>query len=193
MQNIFNSIQAVKQISLLKGEFLFHTADVIKNFYLIKSGRIRMSRLTLDGKESVMYEGSSGETFAEASLFSENYHCDAMAIQDSTVDVFDKLTLLRALENDAQLSKDYMAMLARQVQKLRTQLELRNINSAHERAYKFLVLNADDSGAVVLSASLKEIAHQLGLAHETFYRTLSKLEKDQKITRNDNGDIFLTV
>ena len=193
MQSIFNSIQAVKQISLLKNEFLFHAGDSIKNFYLIKSGRVRMSRLTLDGKESVMYEGSRGKTFAEASLFSEHYHCDAIAIQNSTLDVFDKSMLLKALEKDTLLSNDYMAMLAQQVQKLRTQLELRNINSAHERVYKFLVLNANVEGEVILSASLKEIAHQLGLAHETFYRTLGKLEKDKQITRNANGDIFIIV
>jgi len=49
MQSIFNSIQAVKQISLLKNEFLFHAGDSIKNFYLFKSYRICMSRVTLDG------------------------------------------------------------------------------------------------------------------------------------------------
>lgn len=193
MNNIFTSISADKQITLSKGEFLFHAGDSVENFYLVIQGRIRMSRLTLDGKESIMYEGIAGETFAEASLFSDKYHCDAVAVEDGTLDVFNKAHFLTSLENNPQLSQTYMAMLARQVQQLRTQIELRNINSAHERTYKFLVLNADTTGLVTLHTSLKDIALQLGLAHETFYRSLSKLEKEELITRQPNGDIFICI
>ena len=177
MINIFDTLSPAKQMSLSKNEYLFHAGDPIKNFYLLTSGRIRMSRLTLDGKQSIIYEGSAGETFAEASLFSEHYHCDATAIEDSTLNVFDKMALLSKLKSDPELNNDYMAMLARQVLNLRSQLELRNINSAAERVYKFLVLNADQAGMVMFSSSLKNTALPLGLAHETLYRTLSKFEK----------------
>lgn len=192
MNNIFDSFTAVKQITLEKDEYLFHQGDEVKYLYLINDGRIRMLRLTLDGKESVMYEGSSGDTFAEASLFAEHYHCDAIAVQKSTIDVFKKSTLLDNLKNNPQLSTIYMSLFARQVQQLRTHLELRNIKSAHERIYQYFILNTDSTGKVVLTSSLKDLARQLGLAHETFYRALSTLEKDKLISREDDGNILIS-
>lgn len=192
MNNIFDSFTPVKQITLEKNEYLFHQGDEVKYLYLINDGRIRMLRLTLDGKESVMYEGSSGDTFAEASLFAEHYHCDAIAVQKSTIDVFKKSTLQDNLKNNPQLSTTYMSLFARQVQQLRTHLELRNIKSAHERIYQYFVLNTDSTGKVVLTSSLKDLAHQLGLAHETFYRALNTLEKDKLISREDDGNILIS-
>ena len=193
MKNIFDTITPIKQVTLTKNTYLFHQGDTVKFLFRIKEGQIRLLRLTLDGKESIMYEGGSGEMFAEPSLFSETYHCDAIAMQDSKLDVFEKKQFLATLMENNDLSLAYTAMLARQVQKLRTHVELRNVKSAHERVYQFLVLEADPSGQIVLMSSLKNLARQLGLAHETFYRALSKLEKAHLIQRQKDGGILLTA
>lgn len=180
-------------IHLLKGEYLFHQGDEVKFLYKIQTGRIRLQRFTMDGKESVMYEGVANESFAEASLFSNHYHCDAIVMQKSTIEAYVKQELLMEIQSNPAGNQAYMAQLARQIQRLRTDLELRNINSAHERIYHFLILNADDTGKVTLDSSLKDLARQLGLAHETLYRALARLEKDQRILRDAKGGIFIFV
>lgn len=187
MHNIFEALKPVKQLTLEKDEYLFRAGDAVKYLYRIQQGHIRMLRLSLDGKESVMYEGGAGDTFAEPSLFSDHYHCDAVAVCDARLDVFDKPEILEYLNSNAQAATAFMAQLARQVQQLRTDLELRNIASARERIYQFVVLNADSAGCVTLAKSLKDLSRQLGLAHETFYRELARLEKD-KLIRRESGD-----
>jgi len=193
MHTILNSLSPLKELSLTKGDTLFRIGDAVKYFYIIKSGRIRMSRLTLNGKETVMYEARGNDSFAEASLFSEHYHCNAIALEQSTITVFDKANLLYSLSHNPELNQSMLKMLANQVQLLRSQLELHNIKSAHERVYHFLSLNADDNGIIHLSSSLKDIAMQLGLAHETFYRALSTLEKNALINRTKEGEISLCL
>lgn len=192
MKNIFDSFCPGKQLSYDKNQYLFHQGDMVENLYYIETGQIRMLRLTLDGKETVMFEGGDQSNFAEASLYSVQYHCDALVVQDSQIIAYRKKDILELFDNNPQLSSNYMAQLARQIQQLRTHLELRNINSAHERIYHFLVLNTDSNAKVVLQDSLKDLAKQLGLAHETFYRALAKLEKNKLIHREATGEIFIT-
>jgi hypothetical protein len=69
---------------------------------------------------------------------------------------------------------------------LRTRLEQRNIHSARDRIRHYLAVNVGADGrTVVLSGSLKELAAELGLAHEALYRTLAQMETDGEITRNE--------
>ncbi len=78
-----------------------------------------------------------------------------------------------------------MALLARQVISLRSHLEIRNIRSAKERVVQFLRLAAsEENGSITFSRPLKDIAGDIGLTHEAFYRTLAKLESSGEIARS---------
>jgi len=193
MTDFFASLTPNKQCSLKKGQSLFRQGDVVEYLYSISTGCIRLQRLTLDGSESIMYEGISG-SFAEASLFSSHYHCEAIAVEDSNLTAYTKDIVIQHLTNNPLQSLEFMTTLAKQVQQLRTHLNLRNIKSARERIYRYFVISAktvDNLNFVKVTTSLKDLAKQLGLAHETFYRELAKLEKDDLVERHANGDIIV--
>jgi len=136
------------------------------------------------GAEAVLQVASSGETLAEASLFSPAYHCDAIAATETVVRLYPKKVLLKKLERDPKLGRAFTARLAQQVMALRTRLEQRNILSARERIRHFLTLNLGVDGQTVeFSGTLKDLAADLGLTHEALYRTLADMEKDKEIRR----------
>ena len=171
--------------TLKAGEALFRLGD--KSFGLVEvvSGRVRLSRVDRAGREIVLFVAAPGDTVAEASLFSPRYHCDAVASSEATVRVYPKTTVLSAFARDPKAAQGFAAMLARQVMTLRTRLEQRNIRSARERVRHFLALSVGDDGRTVDlgAATLKEIAAELGLSHEAFYRTLAALERAGEIRR----------
>jgi CRP/FNR family transcriptional regulator, dissimilatory nitrate respiration regulator len=75
-------------------------------------------------------------------------------------------------------------MLARQVMGLRTRLERRSIQSARERIRHYLTLNVGADGrTVTLPGTLKDLAGELGLAHEALYRTLADMAANGEIER----------
>jgi CRP-like cAMP-binding protein len=81
-----------------------------------------------------------------------------------------------------------MKRLAKQVHGLRSQLELRNIRSARERVFQYLLLaTAPDGCTVILDGPLQDIAADLGLTREALYRTLAALEADGVISRRDQA------
>jgi len=176
---------AIGRRQLAPGETLFFQGDRAFAVFAVRHGRIRLLRHLADGSTVALYVAHDGETFAEAALFSDVYHCDAIADVASEIDIHPKEALSQALDDDRLAAKTFMAHLARQVISLRARLEIRNIRLAEERVIHFLQLAVDDHDlSVTFLRPLKDIASDIGLTHEAFYRTLSKLERSGTITRH---------
>jgi CRP/FNR family transcriptional regulator, dissimilatory nitrate respiration regulator len=149
--------------TLQAGESLFRQGDQVHGMFTIESGRIHMLRHDSHGRSLVLFSATTGDLFAEAALFSETYHCDAVAITDALVRIYPKSILLSLLGRDRIVANKFMALLAREVMSLRTRLELLNIRSASERILRYLAIAAGPDGRTVeLSGTLKEMAGELG-------------------------------
>lgn len=176
---------------LKSGEALFRQGDKPVSFFEVTSGRVRLTRVDRAGREVVLYVAGVGETIAEASLFSNVYHCDAIASSAATVRGYPKAALLSAFDKDRKAAQAFTATLARQVMNLRTRIEQRNIRLARDRVRHYLSVNAGADGrGVTLTGTLKDLAADLGLTHEALYRTLAALERGGEIRRG-RGTITL--
>lgn len=170
--------------TLKKEETLFRQGDVVTHIYAVKEGCVKLVRYTIEGCAATMHTAHTGESFSEAALFSKIYHCDAVAHSSSIVLCYPKNQVLEILQTNAAKSQDYIALLTRQVRSLRTLLELRSVRSARQRIFQFLLLQADPRNLeVTVKGAYKDMAHELGLTHESFYRSLAKLEKEGTIQR----------
>ena len=176
---------AASDRKLKAGEALFRRGGAPSGLYEIIAGNVRLARVDRAGHEVVLHVAAPGETLAEASLFSTQYHCDAIASTDATVRLYPKRQLLAAFEENPKAMKAFASTLAHSVMDLRTRLEQRNIRSARERVRHFLALNAGSDGRTMeWRGTLKDLAAELGLTHEALYRTLADLEGAGEIRRN---------
>lgn len=174
--------------SLVRGEFLFQCGDRSTHLYMVLDGAVRLIRYSREGDAIVMHTARLGESLAEASLFSDRYHCDAEAFMPATVVCYNKKIILDILRESPEKSLACIALFARQVRGLRTLLEARSIRSARDRVLHYLLLQADPQTMTVnLAGSIKDMAQDLALAHETLYRTLATLEKEGKICRGEGS------
>jgi CRP/FNR family transcriptional regulator, dissimilatory nitrate respiration regulator len=171
---------------LARGELLFPQGGPAAAIYKVESGGLRLMRRTSDDHLVILHTARRGEFFAEASLFAKAYHCDAVATVRSSIRVYPKEIVLEALRTDPALAQVFMARLARQLQELRTLVELRNIRSARERVLQYLRLHADvDRRRIEIEGQLQDIAAEIGLTREALYRTLAALEAEGHLTRTE--------
>ena len=72
---------------MVEGESLFFQGDNATNFFLVLSGRIKLFRISPDGKEKVVEIMETGATFAEALMFMDqpHYPVTATALTQSRV------------------------------------------------------------------------------------------------------------
>src|SRR3954471_18622839 len=85
------------------GETLFHMGDPVRFIYLVQSGGVHLTRFDIDGGAAVMQRAVAGMILAESSIFSDVYHCDAIAVADARLFRFVLAELLRAAQADPQL------------------------------------------------------------------------------------------
>jgi CRP-like cAMP-binding protein len=175
--------QALERRSLARNEVLFRQGDKVSAIYFVETGRLRLERRTYDGRTLVLGTTPAGEFFVEAALFSQTYHCDAAATEPSLVRVYPKAMVLNALRTNPASAMSFLTLMAHQVMALRQRLELMKVRSAKERVMLYLELHAGLDGTVVLRSELQDIAGELGLTREAFYRTLAGLERADAIER----------
>ncbi len=169
------------------GQALFRLGEPTAGIYEIVKGQVQMVRVDASGREVILYVAGPGDLFAEAALFSPTYHCDAVTKTGAVVRLFPKAKVIAELRQNPQAAEAFMAILARQIMSLRTRLEQRNIRSATDRVRHFLALNTGPDGrTVLLRGTLKDLAAELGLAHEALYRALADLAAAGEIKRLKN-------
>lgn len=183
------SLEAGSAVRVLApGELLFRQGDSASAIYKVESGGLRLIRRTVDDHLVILHTARRGEFFAEASLFSDTYHCDAVAVQQSSVRIYPKQTVKEAIRSDPALAEALMARLAHQLQDLRTRMELRNIRSARDRVLQYLRLRASTHGhSVAVEGQLQDIAAEVGISREALYRTLAALEAEGHLTRTETS------
>jgi CRP/FNR family transcriptional regulator, dissimilatory nitrate respiration regulator len=169
---------------LTPGQALFRMGDRTAGIYEVLQGQVQMVRVDATGREIILYAASAGEIFAEAALFSPIYRCDALTKTGATVRLYPKAKVLSEFRHNPQAAEAFMTILAHEIMNLRTRLEQRNIRSARDRVRHFLTLNTGTDGrTILLRATLKDLAAELGLTHEALYRALADLAAKGEIKR----------
>ena len=168
---------------LARDEPLFRQGDPATAIFLISRGRLRMIRHLASGDRITIHTGRSGELFAEGSLFSDVYQCDAIAAEPTRVRACGKADMLAAIGGSPSTMLALLEQVTHSLHHARAMRELRNIRSANDRVLQHLHLSASKEGAVVFDRPLLEVAEDLGITHEAYYRALATLERAGAIKR----------
>lgn len=65
------------------GQMVVDMDDAVTKLYTVTKGMVHLVRFREDGGVAVLQRAGAGAIIAEASVFSNNYHCAAMAVQPS--------------------------------------------------------------------------------------------------------------
>lgn len=83
--------KAVAEIPLKKGETLFRTGDDTKGIYLIRSGKVEISKVTADGWKQTLAVLGARHFFGELSIMEKRRHdSTAEAVEDSRLMLLSK-------------------------------------------------------------------------------------------------------
>jgi CRP/FNR family transcriptional regulator, dissimilatory nitrate respiration regulator len=155
---------------LAKGTFLFQRDDPVRSLFLVMEGSIELLRRQENGNVLTLQRAEGQSVLAEASLFAERYHCDAIAARDSRLIVLAKTDVLNALAADPACAVSWTAYLSRQVQQARLRSEILSLKTVAERLEMWLAFSGDrpERGRWI------EVAGHIGVTPEALYRELAK-------------------
>lgn len=178
--------ETIADRELALGERLFRRGDKANSFFILKQGRIRLTRPTIENKTATIQFAKPGDIIGENAIFESAYPCTAIATIASKVIVYPVKDLTIMLQEYPELIKDLLGILLPKIKYFQNNMELREIHAAHQRVLQFLIYEADQDQVVNIDHPLQEIALQLGYTPATLSRALSKLEQSGSITRQSN-------
>lgn len=156
--------------SLAKDETLFLTGSPVRSMYLVTEGQIDLMRHTENGMRVLLHRAGAGSVLAEASAYSEVYHCDGSAVGPAQVRSV-PLTLFRArLDGDLGLANAWAARLAHGLQGARMNAAIRSMRTVEERLEAWLA----GGRPLPPKGQWQSLAETLGVTREALYRELSK-------------------
>jgi CRP/FNR family transcriptional regulator, dissimilatory nitrate respiration regulator len=168
-----------------KGESLFVQGEEAGGFYLVLQGRIKIYRLSPQGKEYVLRIVGPGETLAEAAVFSgKTYPATADSLEDSRLYYFRKSDFVHLIRQDPQLALNMISGLSLLLRNLARQVEDLSLHEVSSRLARFLLDQLEKNNltlakGVKIPLELKKnlLASRLGTIGETLSRTLAKMKQ----------------
>ncbi len=172
-------------VGMAPGETLFRAGTATQAVYFVVSGAVRLVRHGRDGEEVMLHEARAGEFFAEASLDSARYHCDAVVSEGGELLKVPTRALRHLLDTDGAFALAWVQLLSRQLRSARIRVERLSLKGASERVRHLLHTEGQGRRCELhWPGSLKDMARHLGLTHEALYRTLAAMVKDGLIERD---------
>lgn len=172
---------------------LFKMGDIAEYLYIVKTGRIKIFRSTIENKSAVLQAIEPGEFLGENAIFGGRYTCNASAEIDSTLIAYPQELLISIIKTDSELFEDLTKKLVSKIETLKKNLELRSIKKCHLRLLQYLrYLAASSPDRIInLERSFKTISAELDVTPESVSRALVKLEREGTIARQNNLIILI--
>ncbi len=178
-----DQLHAIKQIAVEKkvdkGEAIFSEGDEGKGFYVVLAGRVKIYKVSAEGKEQILHIFGQGQPFGEVPVFAgQKFPANAQAISKARVLFFPRTAFVTLITENPSLSLNMLAVLASKLREFSVQIENLSLKEIPARLASYLIYLAEEqqSGeAVTLGISKGQLASMLGTIPETLSRIFAKL------------------
>lgn len=152
-----------------QGKTLFRREDPVRSMYLVRSGAVALERPMEDGTALTLHVTDAGSALAEASLFAEIYHCDAVTRSNCQIAVMPRAKFLLALRGNSGAALSLIETHAREVQAQRARIEILRLRRVSDRLDAWLGLYGEPKKGEWIV-----IADKIGVSPPALYRELAK-------------------
>jgi len=178
-------------------DLLFRQQDPAKDFFVLVTGKIKLSLLSFEGTEKVVDIINPGVSFAEAVIFSgiPGYPVNATALAKSQVLRVNANAYMETLESSPKTCFKVMATLSLRLHNLIGEIDRLSLHNATYRLISFLLEGVpsemNERSVVNLSIPKHVVASRISVTPETLSRTLKRLCQDGLLEVQDSHIVLL--
>jgi len=162
-----------------QGEVLFSEGDDATGFFVLMSGRLKIFKLSFEGKEQILHFVDPGDPFAEVAMFAgSHYPAHAEALKESRAIFFPRAAFEKLIKRDPDLAMNMLAILSQRLKYFSRLVEDLSLKEVPQRLAAYLVYlggTGNNNLPVDLNISKGQLASLLGTIPETLSRILNKL------------------
>lgn len=164
-----------RMTTVRRGQVIYHQEDRAEGLFLLKRGRVRLSRLSPSGKKLELTVLEPGTFFGELPMLGMRMrNASAEAVDDSLLCVMSEADVERLVLGKPQVGLRMIEMLGRRLAAAEARLEDFAYRSATERVAAALLRLARNG--VVAGMSHQDLADAVGAYRETVTKILDEFE-----------------
>ncbi|MBW2575939.1 MAG: Crp/Fnr family transcriptional regulator [Deltaproteobacteria bacterium] len=194
---LFNSLSQeqlgqIRQIAIdkfyNKGSTVFMEGNDCDGFYIVASGKVKIYKVSFEGKEHILHIYGPGNPFGEVPVFSgQKFPANAETILKSHLLFFPRPAFVELISEHPSLALNMLAILSMRLRQFTVQVENLSLKEVPARLASYLTYLADEQqtdALVSLTISKGQLASLLGTIPETLSRILAKMSKQNLIEVN---------
>jgi len=162
-----------------RGETIFLDGAEGLGFYVVFTGKVKIYKLSPEGKELVLHIMGPEDSFAEVPVFEgRHYPANAEAIDNTRVLFFPREALLQAIRRDPFLAMNMLAALSARLREFAQRMEDLLLKDVPSRLSAYLLhLSEQWKGSDELELDIKKglLASLIGAKQESLSRILAKM------------------
>ena len=177
-----------------KEETIFHLMDPALRIGIILEGRVEAQKSFPNGSQVNVSIRIPGEIIGPAAVFSKSqrYPCDIVALEPTTLMMFQKEDLLSLMQKDVKILQNFTAEIASSTYMLQQRLELLSYSGIAQKAAFWLLMQIRQTGktAVQIPDSMSRWAMIMNVSRPSLHREMKKL-KEEGIIRYEGKNIYV--
>lgn len=172
-----------------RGTVIYRPGETGEALFLLKRGRVRLYRLSPEGKKLLTAVIEPGTFFGDMAIAGQSmHHSYAEAAEDSTLCVMSPHDLEELFLSLPQVALRLIQHLSARVTELESRLEESSLRSMESRVAATLLRRSETDGTRTIAITHQELAEFVGTYRETVTRVLDVLQKTGAV-RLDRGRI----
>ncbi len=185
------------EVRLERGQMLFAEGEPAQAMYVVRTGQVKIFKLSPEGREQVLRIMGPGDCFNEVPVFDEGPNpAHAEASEPSSLWGLRRQDMRRLVEEHPSIAIGFLKVFAGKLRYFTRKVEDLSFRSVTSRVAKLLLEIAEDDGrgGVRLKHQLtqQEMAAMVGTAREMIGRAFKALEREGAITLDRHRVIILS-
>ena len=180
------------------GEFLFHEDQPIESIYMVKSGRLKLTKFSAEGKELTLGFATKNTVFGEESLFSKGrFSVNVEAVEESCIITCPKEDMEQLFIEKPHIAVKVIRSLSQKLSQSKEQLSDLAFHNVRERLLSTLERLAENYGYrteqgqhIDFKLTHNELANIINASRVTVTQTLSELRQENLVEIKDNEIIL---
>jgi len=189
---------AVTQV-FRKDNMILIEEEVGSTMFVILEGRVKISRISEEGREVILSILSEGDFFGEMSILDgQARSANVVTLEDATILVIHREDFLQMLHDYPQIAINLLKELAHRLRRSDSQIKSLSLQNATGKVASTLLRIADDSGKIHLGQveipklpPQQDLANMAGTSRETISRVLKTLTEQGYLRKEGNKIIIL--
>ncbi|MCX5896237.1 MAG: Crp/Fnr family transcriptional regulator [Proteobacteria bacterium] len=176
-----------------RNQVIFSEGDEGNGFYVVISGRVKVFKLSPDGKEQILHILGAGEPFGEVAVFAgERFPAHAEALEETRVIFFPRASFADLIKKNPSLAMNMLAVLSRRLRRFSALIEDLSLKEVPGRLSAYLLYLSDKKNretSLTLDISKAQLASLLGTIPETISRILARMSAEELIESDGHRNI----